>query len=94
MRRIYSFLDPRHYLAPDSHEATIDEGRTDAQGTVTLSLPSDLPSLYVCLNDKWYARKLSANWEVVLTREECLTRASAPGWRARGPRPLVRMERK
>ncbi len=92
--RMYSYLDLRHYLAADSHKSVIAEGRTDSQGKVSLALPGDLGIRYVCLNNEWFARAPSSEWQPMLRRREYETKATEPDIQVEQIRPLIRMRKK
>ncbi len=87
--RIYSFLDPRHYLVETGRPVVV-EGKTDKAGKVILDLPSDLGISYVQLDGKWFARNPSSTWQPMVTQQEYETRAEKP--EVEDGRPLVRME--
>ena len=92
--RIYSFLDLRHYLAADSGKAVTEKGRTDEEGKVALSLPSDLGLKYVSLENEWFVREPAPDWQPMLTRGEYEARATEANLQAQPDRPLIKIEKR
>jgi len=62
--RGYSFLDIRHYVLDCGRMAT-DEGITDEDGSIELSLPKDSGVGAVMVNDKWGLSQPSVVWKVM-----------------------------
>ena len=91
--RIYSFLDPRHYLAETGRPVTA-EGQTDSHGKVTLGLPSDLGIRYICLDNEWFAREPLSDWRPMLTRGEYEAKSTEVDLQAKPDRPLIRIDKR
>lgn len=89
--RIYSFLDPRHYIV-ETGEAVVAGGRTDEAGRATIELPSGLGVKCVMLGAEWVAQEPSREWQPMRPMAEYQTRSREADAQT-GPRgPLVRMQ--
>lgn len=91
--RIYSFLDPRHYMG-ESGKQFRAERKTDSRGSVTLEVPSDLDIWYVSLGDSWVIQEPSSQWAPMLTREEFEAEVPEGNLKQLPDRPHVKVETK
>ena len=91
--RIYSFLDPRHYLGESGKPVTA-EGKTDSQGQVSFDMPTDLDIWHASLGESWILEGPSTQWMPMMTRKEFETDARADQLRDMPGRPEVKVQKK